>query len=404
MATQLAASKRQDAATVTPQLTLSLVTETYPPEINGVAMTLSRFVTGLQQRGHRLHLVRPRQPATAPAADTDPPTLTVGGLHLPLYPDLQLGLPAGRRIRRAWESLRPDIVYIATEGPLGWSALNAARVLDIPVVTGFHTNFHSYSGHYHLGLLMPLVKRYLRHFHRRGRCTLAPSPEVCEALSADGFGRMQVLPRGVDTALFDPARRSPELRRQWGLEEADMAVLYVGRVAAEKNIHEALAAFRRIQQRRPEARFIIVGDGPLRTTLARAHPDLIFCGMQTGTALAAHFASADLFLFPSRTETFGNVTLEAMASGLPVVAYDYAAAAMHIRDGSNGVRVALDRPGEFACRAEQLAAWEPRRLSTLGQAARAHTEGLGWDRVVERFESILYETAFQEPAVHASCV
>lgn len=385
-----------------PQLTLSLVTETYPPEVNGVAMTLSRFVTGLQQRGHRLHLVRPRQSASVSAPDPDPPALTVGGLRLPLYPELQFGLPAGRRIRRVWESLQPDIVYIATEGPLGWSALNAARALDIPALTGFHTNFHSYSGHYHLGLLTPLVKRYLRHFHRRSHCTLVPSPGVCEALSADGFGRVQVLPRGVDTVLFDLARRSPELRRQWGLEAADPAVLYVGRVAAEKNIQEALAAFRRIQQHRPEARFIIVGDGPLRTTLAREHPDLVFCDMRTGTALAEHFASADLFLFPSRTETFGNVTLEAMASGLPVVAYDYAAAAMHIHDGVNGVRVALEQPGEFARRAEQLAARDPGRLSAMGKAARAHTEGLGWDRVVERFESILYETAFPEPAAHAS--
>lgn len=406
IAAQYAVSLRQDTKPVTQRLTISLVTETYPPEVNGVAMTLSRFVTGLQQRGHRLHLIRPRrQDETRGNPDvTTPALLTVGGLRLPLYPDLQFGLPAGRDIRRAWERLQPDIIYIATEGPLGWSALHTARRLDIPVISGFHTNFHTYSRHYRLGLLTPLVQRYLRRFHRRSRCTLVPSPELCEALSSAGFGVVRVLPRGVDTTLFDPARRSEELRRQWGVDATGPAVLYVGRVAAEKNIREGLAAFRRIQSHRPTARFVIVGDGPLRRSLARENPDLVFCGMRTGTALAEHFASADLFLFPSRTETFGNVTLEAMASGLPVVAYDYAAAAMHIRDGSNGVRVALDRPGEFACRAEQLIALGREPLAAMGRAAREHTGGLGWDRIVERFETILCEYAFPEPIAHVSHV
>lgn len=385
------------------QLTISFITETWPPEVNGVAMTLSRFVAGLQQRGHQLQLIRPRHRSEAQAPpDTDRlPLLQVSGLHIPLYPELQLGMPAGRRIHQAWRQLRPDIAYIATEGPLGWSALRAARRLGIPVVSGFHTNFHTYSRHYHMGLLMPLVKRYLRHFHRRSRCTLAPNPVLCEELTAAGFGQVRVLPRGVDTALFNPAHRSPGLRRQWGLADTDLAVLYVGRIAAEKNIHEALSAFRRIERSRPDARFIVVGDGPLRATLAGENPDLIFCGMRTGRALAEHFASADLFLFPSRTETFGNVTLEAMASGLAVVAYDYAAAAMHIRDGINGVRVDCRIPGEFAHRTEQLAR-DRRGLIAMGLAAREHTLGLGWDRIVDRLESILCENAFPEPAAHVS--
>ena len=386
------------------RLTISLVTETYPPEINGVAMTLGRLVAGLQQRGHRLHLVRPRQAGEAGTeiSSATVPVLLAGGLRLPLYPELQFGVPAGGRLRQAWQALRPDVIYIATEGPLGWSALRTARALGIPVVSGFHTNFHSYSRHYHLGLLMPLIKRYLRQFHRRSRCTLAPNPALCAALTDAGFGQVRVLPRGVDTELFNPARRSVELRRQWGMDETGLAVLYVGRVAMEKNIHEAIAAFRRIERNCAGARFIIVGDGPLRTGLARANPDLLFCGMRTGRALAEYFASADLFLFPSRTETFGNVTLEAMASGLPVVAYDYAAAAMHIQDDVNGVRAALDGPDAFARRAEQLVARGHGALAAMGRAAREHTEGLGWDRIVERFESILCELALPEPIAHVS--
>lgn len=374
-------------------LHIALITETYAPEINGVAMTLGRWVDGLRARGHSLELWRPQ-----PLLDS-PPLLNgslgehrVRGFSLPMYPELRIGAPAQRRLAARWRARRPDLLYIATEGPLGWSALRAARRLGIPVVSGFHTRFDHYTGHYHLGLFMPLVRAYLRRFHRATALTLAPTPQLQRALEDDGFGRVAVVPRGVDTQLYAPMRRDPALRARWGLRADELAVLYVGRLAAEKNLDETLRSFRAVQGVRPDARLILVGDGPLRNALHQAHPDLLFAGMQHGTALAAHYASADLFLFPSRSETFGNVTLEAMASGLPVIAFDDAAAAMHIAQRRTGLRIPTDAPARFAAAACELAC-DAELRRTLGAAARRYVETLSWDRVVQDLEALLIQCA-----------
>jgi glycosyltransferase involved in cell wall biosynthesis len=170
--------------------------------------------------------------------------------------------------------------------------------------------------------------------------------------------------------------------------ENELAVLYVGRVAPEKNLGLAVAAYRVMQQCSAAMKFIVVGDGPLRATLHKAHPDLLFCGVRTGEQLARHYASADVFLFPSATETFGNVTLEAMASGLVVVAYDYAAAHMHIRHGETGVLVPYGEPQAFVDAAMQLAR-APQPLGPMRQQARAYAASLDWQCVVQRFVTLL---------------
>src|SRR5262249_42619570 len=185
------------------------------------------------------------------------------------------------------------------EGPLGWSAVGVARRLAIPVFSGFHTNFHVYSRYYGVGCLGSVVLRYLRWFHNRTRGTFVPSPDLRDRLHARGFKNVSWVGRGVDSQLFDPARRCSRLRREWGLAEDGLAVVHVGRVASEKNISLALEAYRAIEQTVKSARFVVVGDGPLRSSFEAQHPDLSFTGMQLGPQLARHYASADLFLFPS---------------------------------------------------------------------------------------------------------
>lgn len=375
------------------KLHIALVTETYPPEVNGVAMTLSRWVAGLHARGHSLEIWRPQ-----PRPDSPPQlngTLTehrLPGFSLPMYPDLRLGRPAAAHLTARWRMRRPDLVYIATEGPLGWSALRTARRLRIPVVSGFHTRFDQYTDHYRLGLFMPMVRTYLRRFHRATALTLAPTPQLRHSLEKDGFGRIAVVPRGVDTELFSPARRSAALRHRWGVTEQQLAVVTVGRIAAEKNLDEAIRGFRALQATHPDARLVMVGDGPLRASLEQAHPDVLFAGMQQGATLAEHYASADLFLFPSRTETFGNVTLEAMASGLPVVAFDDAAAAMHVRHRANGMLVPNVGPSRFADAACELARDATLR-QRLGVAARSYVETLSWESVVLDLEALFIQCA-----------
>jgi glycosyltransferase involved in cell wall biosynthesis len=279
-------------------------------------------------------------------------------------------------------------VYVATEGPLGWSAVRTAQRLGIPVVSGFHTNFHSYSKYYRAGWLQELIVRYLRGFHNRTISTLVPSVDLRDWLQLLGFKNVNILARGVDSQLFTPERRSTALRRHWGLADNDLAILYVGRVAPEKNLRLAVNAYRAMQRLNDAVKFVIVGDGPLRATLQKEHPDLIFRGICTGEQLAEYYASADVFLFPSETETFGNVTLEAMASGLVVIAYNYAAAKMHITHGETGVLAPYGDSHAFVDSATKLVR-EPWTLHKIRRQAREYITVLDWSRIVERFETLL---------------
>jgi len=373
-----------------------LVTETYPPEINGVASTLARLASGLRARGHVVSLVRPRQPTVDGAGvPPEPGTLLVSGMRLPGYAGLRMGFPAGGVLRAVWSRSRPDAVYVATEGLLGWSALRAAAALDIPAYSGFHTNFDRYVSHYGAGWLRRPIAAYLRRFHNASAGTFVSTERLRAELGAAGFERLSVLGRGVDHGRFDPVRRSTALRAEWGAGDDDLVVLYVGRLAAEKNVELAVRAYRAMQQVSRRMRFVVVGDGPLGATLAGAHPDLVFRGFRTGDDLAAHYASADVFLFPSETETFGNVTLEAMASGLAVVAYDYAAAHVHVEPGVTGM---LAPPGDacgFVAAATALAR-APELLAPMRRRARAAMEAVDWTRVVARFEQLLLGDAYRE--------
>jgi glycosyltransferase involved in cell wall biosynthesis len=346
---------------------VALVTETYPPEVNGVALTVQGLHNGLAAAGHRVSLVRPRQRGETPSCDLD--TLLVGGAPIPRYPELRFGLPAGGALSRRWGSDRPDAVYVATEGPLGWSALRSARRLGIPIASGFHTRFDDYMRRYGVPFLAPVALRWMRRFHNRADGTLVPTRELEAFLASHGFRRLHRLGRAVDGGNFDPARRDPALRREWGLGEHDLAVIHVGRIAAEKNLPLLVESFAAIQRQHPTAKLVVVGDGPERAPLQRAHPQYVFAGVRRGADLGRHYASGDLFLFPSLSETFGNVTLEAMASGLPVVAFDYGAAREYIVDGEHGLTAAVDRPTDFLAAACRLAG-DPALRQRMAAAGR----------------------------------
>jgi glycosyltransferase involved in cell wall biosynthesis len=373
----------------TSQQHICIVTETYPPEVNGVALTLSHLVKGLRENGHTVSIIPPRQrEVNSDHVALDPSTTLVRGLPLPGYRGLQFGLPAGRLFHRTWTRDRPHVVYVATEGPLGWSAVCAAEQLNIPAFSGFHTNYHSYSRHYRLGWLERLVFKYLCGFHNRSTGTLVPTADLRDRLQSLGFRNVSFMGRGVDSYLFTPRHRCDNLRRDWGVSDSDLTLLYVGRLAPEKNLALAVEAYRSMKKRRPSIKFVIVGDGPLRASLQNEHQDLIFRGTQTGEQLAKHYASADIFLFPSETETFGNVTLEAMASGLVVVAYDYAAARIHIRHGETGILVPYGESKAFVNSSASLV-WESQSIERIGRRAREYVSSIKWSRVVERFESLV---------------
>jgi glycosyltransferase involved in cell wall biosynthesis len=374
---------------------IAIVTETYPPEVNGVAMSLARLVAGLHSREHELQLVRPRQRENAPSdRRLRFEEFLTGGWPIPSYPNLRMGVPSKRALVHLWSLRRPDVVHIATEGPLGWSALQAARHLKLPVTSDFRTNFHAYGQHYRVGWLARPIMAYLRKFHNRTACTMVPTESLRAQLSALGFERLHVVGRGVDTRLFSPQRRSEALRKEWGVAADAPVMVCVGRLAPEKNLKTVLEAYAALAGVRPDAKLVFVGDGPMRAELQARCPQAILAGQRHGEDLAAHYASADLFVFPSLTETYGNVTAEAMASGLAVVAFHCAAAGQLIHSGRNGVLVPGEDSADFTRAALSLAADAAWRTA-LGMAARTTAQGHGWGDVVRRFEALLTQAIDQ---------
>ena len=242
---------------------IDIVTDTYVPDVNGVAMTMGRLTEGLRRRGHRVHVIHAG--TSARPGETRTPALPLPGYH-----EVRLGVPMPFELRARWLKHRPDAIYVATEGLLGRSALRAAKVLGIPVVAGFHTNFHEYLGPYRLGVMQPLAMAYLKGFHMRADCTLVPTADVRDRLAAEGFERLHLLGRGVDTDLFHPSKRCESLRAEWGARSATPVAIVVGRVAPEKNFELALAAFDHLRRAVPDVRCVVVGDGPLREKLAES--------------------------------------------------------------------------------------------------------------------------------------
>jgi glycosyltransferase involved in cell wall biosynthesis len=371
---------------------IAIVTETWPPEVNGVALTVHALARGAAALGHRVEVLRPRR-RDEPGSEGGIDEVLLHGAALPRYPGLRFGLPAPRLLQRRWSEQRPDAIYVATEGPLGHSALRAARRLGIPVCTGFHTRFDDFAHHYGFGFLTPAVFACLRRFHNRASATLVPTAELADFLEASGFRNVRLLRRAVDTRLFDPVHRDERLRAEWGLAPGDLAVIHVGRLAPEKNLELALRAFEAIRARHPRARCVVVGDGPARAELQQAHPDIVFTGIRRGEDLARHYASGDLFLFPSLTETFGNVTLESLASGVPVVAFDYGAAREHIDAEVAGSRVPTGDAGAFVeaavALASRIARIDPATLARTRADVRAAVAGLSQADVAGQFALLL---------------
>jgi glycosyltransferase involved in cell wall biosynthesis len=316
------------------------------------------------------------------------------GLPIPRYPQLKLGLPGKKALIRAWTLQRPDLVHIATEGPLGWSALQAARRLRLPVSSDFRTNFHAYSQHYGVGWLRKPIVAYLRKFHNQTTCTMVPTRQLQEELAGAGFQNLQVVARGVDTDLFAPSRRSLHLRQAWGADPDTLVLLSVGRLAAEKNLDLVIRAYHALVQDGRKVRLVFAGDGPFRQEITERCPEAVLMGMCTHQQLAEIYPSADLFLFPSMTETFGNVTLEALASGTPVLAFACAAAQDLLQPQRNGWLVAHGDAAGFVAQARQIAQNVP-ALQSLRMATAASVADQGWDQIVGAVESALRRTLMQ---------
>ncbi|HWC74848.1 MAG TPA: glycosyltransferase family 1 protein, partial [Gemmatimonadales bacterium] len=347
---------------------IALVSDTYTPQVNGVTTVVARIVQVLRAFGHDVVVVAPRYPGTDKA--TDAGELRVPSAPFPPYPAIRLSLPQFRTVARFLDAFRPDVVHVATEGPLGLTGRRYAVRRHVPLVTSYHTNFPQYARHYGAGIAEPLVWKWLRWFHRPAVLTQTPGESVRDELARRAIGRPVVWGRGVDTKLFHPGRRSAGWRRWLAGADDTAVVLHVGRLAPEKNIDVLARAWRAAHERVGQrATFVIAGEGPETRRLLTYLPWVRQLGFLERGKLADVYASADICVLPSRTETCGLVALEAMASGLAVIAADAGGFRESIDDGHTGLLVAPEDATGFAAAVLSLVI-APQRRAELGAAAR----------------------------------
>lgn len=365
-------------------LRLALFTDTWSPQVNGVSRTLERLRSAVEARGGTTHVFTVDDPALGPDAPPTDGVTRARSVPFWAYPQLQLAWPSGRDVARELSAFRPTLVHVATEFGVGLAGRRVARSLGIPLVTSYHTSFAAYAQYYRLGLLARPGWQYLRWFHGAAARTYCPTEAIKSQIEAQGFQRVSVWSRGVDATRFSPAWRSSALRAQMGVYDDTLVVAYVGRLAPEKGLDAALTALQEVARARGgKVAFMFVGDGPYEGEVHDRTPEPRWLpGKLVGDDLSRAYASADVFLFPSTTDTFGNVMLEAMASGLPVIGADVGPT-RELLGESRGLLVPPDSSEGLT--AALLRCVDDRKLvRRMARAAREYAESCTWDRIWSR--------------------
>ena len=359
-------------------LRIALVTSSYNFIADGVALTLNRLVGYLLSQGVEVLVFAPTtdQPAFAHQGTV----ISVPSIALPARPEYRLAFGMGGAAKRALLEFQPDIIHIAVPDLLGQAALAFARKHNIPAVASYHTRYETYLKHYgYLAGLEGWLKRRLKAFYGAVREVYVPSESTREALLADGLrDNFKPWPRGIDTTRFTPEKRSAEWRTRHGIAADEIVILHVSRLVREKRLDTLTAALRQLPYRN-----VIVGDGPDRARAERELPDAIFLGHKTGEDLAIAYASCDLFIFPSDSESFGNVTLEAMASGLPTVCANATGSRSLVIDGETGFLADASDADGFARHLARLAEDATLR-GRMANAARARALTFSWPETLGR--------------------
>jgi glycosyltransferase involved in cell wall biosynthesis len=353
------------------------VTGSYNYIRDGVALTLNRLVAYLLQQGVEVEVFAPvgKMAALEHAGSLNP----VPSFAIPFRPEYRLarGLPRGPRERLI--AFKPDILHLATPDFMGHQALRLGQDQGWAIVASYHTRYDTYLTYYHLDLLYPLAKRIERNFYRSCLEVFVPSDSMSEALAADGVETIfRLWPRGVDTQRFDPAKRSSAWRAAHGFADDEVVVAFVSRLVKEKRLDDYVGVVTRLKAAGVRCRALVVGDGPERQSLARRLPDGVFTGFLVGDELPIAYASADMFVFPSDTETFGSVTLEAMASGLPAICADATGSRSLVLNGVTGFLSPVADDAAMAEGALKLAE-DPTLRRRMSLAARARSLEFSWD-------------------------
>lgn len=373
---------------------IGLVSDTYTPQVNGVTTVVRRIVSLLRAQGHEALVVAPQYPTTATSPDLS--ELRIASLAFPLYPDIRLSLPPFRQVADFFDAAPPDLVHVHTEGALGLAGRRWALRRGVPLVTTFHTNFPEYSRHYGVGFLEPLVWRWLRWFHRPARVTFTPGQAVRDDLVRRGLPHATLWGRGVDPQFFHPGRRDHSWRRWLAGGDDTVIVLHVGRLAHEKNLGVLIEAWRQtydvLGQR---ATFVVAGEGPEARRIESRLPFVRLLGFLPREDLATLYASADVSVFPSHTETCGLVALEAMAAGSAVIAADAGGFRESIQAGTTGLLVPAHEPQGYR---DAIVALAGDSASRFALAAAARDYALSRDVARENAELLYCYAALTDGA------
>jgi glycosyltransferase involved in cell wall biosynthesis len=361
---------------------VALFSEVYWPMVSGVGVTLLRLTKALQQRGHVVRVYTasyalPKDQADRPEVHRSP------SVPLFLYPDVQWAFPRQREIVDDLGEFRPDVVHVATEFALGLAGLKAARQLKLPVIASAHTDYDKYAARYGVDWALRLGWHYLRWFYGQAYRVLCPSRIYEQHLHARGVAHTGIWSRGVDPAEFHPRFRSSSYRQALGVGPDDLLVTYIGRIAREKNLKHLLAAWKTLAPERGSAQLALVGRGPLEDAIRKRRiPGVHVLGLMHDRMLAEAYASADIFVFPSTTETFGNSLLEAMGSGLSCLAANAAGVLEFARHGQNAWLVAPNSTSAIVQGLRRLLGESAlrRQLSAGGLATAAERR---WDQVYD---------------------
>lgn len=369
---------------------LALFTDTFLPQTNGVARTLNQLTKHLNDRRIEHLLFTPKSSPEGSYAD---PIRPIASIPFFLYPECRLALPSMSSIKSELDAFQPDLLHMATPFNIGLCGLRYAHRLHLPHVASYHTHFDRYLDYYRMKKMVPLYWKYMKWFHRSCDATFVPSIETMETLHRQGFSQLKLWSRGIDCQLYTPNKRSSEVRDSYGIT-APLLMLYVGRISPEKDIVTLAHAMHQLpESMQTQVHLLVVGDGPLLPELRKHAPrNVSFTGFKHGEELAQLYASADLFVFPSSTETFGNVVLEAMASGLPVIAANAGGVKDLITPGLNGVMV---EPRSVDALVREICTWGNRSepLHAMGLEGRRMALSRSWenifDRLISDYEAII---------------
>lgn len=371
-----------------------IFTDTFSPQINGVTKNLDRLLNYFSANGIEYLVFAPE---TEPRIENihEKNVVRMRSLNFFLYPELKFSLPNYLKIKSKLSEFNADLFHLITPFNIGLTGLYAARQTDTPIVASYHTNFDQYLDYYNINFLEKAAWKYLRWFHDQALRNYCPSEETKKELAKRDFINLDIWGRGIDAELFSPKHRDQEFIKNYGLEDK-ISLLYVGRLAREKNLSLLIESLKRLNQKyKKKIELIITGDGPELKRLKKEVPDnVIFTGFKSGLKLSRIYASADIFAFPSVTETYGNVVIEAMASGLPVVAVMAGGVKENLINKYNGLAAEKNDIDEFTAKLEELIVNDKLRKS-LGHNARQFALEQSWGHVFDKLDQS-YQKVIQD--------